>query len=58
MRSTLKLRCPNCAEPTQQGRRCTMCNHRLPQQPVAWGSLVILLFLSSLWFLLTHIRWT
>jgi hypothetical protein len=58
MKSFLKVRCLNCGDVTEHRRHCTICNHRLPQQPVAWGSLVILLFLSSLWFLLTHIRWT
>jgi hypothetical protein len=58
MKSFHKVRCPNCGDVTVHRRRCTICNHPLPQQPVACGSLVILLFLSSLWFLLTHIRWT
>jgi hypothetical protein len=56
MKSFLKVRCPNCADVTEHRSRCTICNHPLPQQPAAWGSLVILLFLAAVWVLLTHIQ--
>jgi hypothetical protein len=52
------LRCSNCGELTEHRRHCIACNHPLPQLPVAWGKLAILLFLAALWILLTHIQRT
>jgi hypothetical protein len=56
MKKFLKLRCPHCDNVTEHRTQCTICNHRLPRQPVGWGKFVILLFLAALLVFLTQFQ--
>jgi hypothetical protein len=60
MKRPIILRCHNCGEPTLHypvlfRLFCIVCNTAAPQRPAAWGDLVILLFLLTVWMWLTHL---
>jgi hypothetical protein len=60
MKRSIIVRCHNCGEPTPHypvffRLFCIVCNTAAPQRPAAWGDLVILLFLVTLWMWLTHL---